>query len=207
MQHLLSRTDAVYQRWLTSITDDVDAGEVVIFCRESLPERHTTYEIGEWLPGFLMIGQDGDRGLFLACDGGGGPVFRSDLGGPGEADHEIVAPDFAAWQRSGFPLPREPELPLTADVWVDDIPINTVQLLVRMRKLLGADWRFGELRNLLATQPFLAARSAHPYALLRRLEDAPELRPHLFYAGPDGLRPVWSLRGPQDTATAMAQPT
>ncbi|GAA0512658.1 hypothetical protein Ade02nite_96610 [Paractinoplanes deccanensis] len=33
---------------------------------------------------------------------------------------------------------------------------------------------------MLAAQPFLAARSAHPYKLRRELESVPELRRHLF---------------------------
>jgi hypothetical protein len=193
VEQLISRTDAAYQRWLASVTDDVEAGGVYVYCRESLPERNTTYGIGEWLPGYLMIGQDGDRGFFLRCDAGGGPVFRADLGGLGEADLDVAAPVFEVWLRSGFALPPDPEpdLPLTADVHVGGIPVDKVQLLVRARKLLGADWRFVDLRGLLATQPFLAVRSAPLYALRRDLEHAPELQPHLLYATGQGLEPVW----------------
>ncbi|WP_426513256.1 hypothetical protein ACPPVO_23115 [Dactylosporangium sp. McL0621] len=157
-------------------------------------ERHTTYGIGEWLTGYLMIGQEGDRGLFLRCDGGGGPVFWADLGGLGEVDLDVVAPVFEVWLHSRFALPPdpEPELPPTADVYVDNVPVDAVQLLVRVRKLLGVDWRFGDLRGLLAAQPFLAVRSAHLGALRRDLEHAPELRPYVQYATDPGLEAVWS---------------
>ncbi|SNT65595.1 hypothetical protein SAMN05421812_12444 [Asanoa hainanensis] len=77
------------------------------------------------------------------------------------------------------------------------IPADGVQLLVRARKLLGADWRFGDLRGLLATQPFLAARSAQLYALHRDLEHTPELRPHLLYATDHGLKTVWPTNSPE----------
>jgi hypothetical protein len=195
VEQLLSRADAVYQRWLASITDDVGTDGVVMFCRESVQERHTTYEIGEWLAGYLMIGQEGDRGLFLKCDGGGGPVFLADLGGLG--DLRVVAPVFEVLLHSRFALPPdpEPELPPTADVYVDNVPVDAVQLLVRVRKLLGVDWRSGDLRGLLAAQPFLAARSARLYALRRRLEHAPELRPYVRYATDHGLEAVWSPAG------------
>ncbi|GAA3216973.1 hypothetical protein ACFO1B_15755 [Dactylosporangium siamense] len=193
VEHVISRTDAAYQRWLASVTDDVVAGGVVVYCLESLPERNTTYEIGEWLTGYLMIGQEGDRGFFLKCDDDGGPVFRGDLGGLGEVDLDVVAPEFEVWLRSGFALPADPEpdLPPTADVYVAGIPVDGVQLLVRARKLLGVDWRFGDLRGLLAAQPFLAVRSAHLYALRRALEYAPELRPYVFYTTDHGLEAVW----------------
>ncbi|MFF3405254.1 hypothetical protein ACFYW8_03370 [Streptomyces sp. NPDC002742] len=198
-EQLISRTDAAYQRWLASVTDDVVAGGVVMYCLESLLERNTTYGIDEWLTGYLMIGQEGDRGFFLRCDDGGGPVFWAGLGGLGEVDLDVAAPVFEVWLRSGFALPPdpEPELPPTADVYVGRIPVDGVQLLVRARKLLGVDWRFGDLKGLLATQPFLAARSAHLYALRRDLEHAPGLRPYLFYATDHGLEAVWPTDSPE----------
>ena len=166
---------------------------------ESLPERHTTYGIGEWLPGYLMIGQDGDQGAFLRCDGGGGPVFWADLGSRGEVDLYVVAPEFEEWLHSCFARPPEPEseMPTTADVYVDNIPVDAVQLLVRARKLLGMDWRFADLRELLATQPILAARSAFLYRLRRNLEHTPELRPYVHYATDHGLKAVWSPVHPE----------
>ncbi|WP_329303829.1 hypothetical protein OG410_41075 [Streptomyces sp. NBC_00659] len=199
VEQLISRTDAAYQRWLASVTDDAVADGVVMYCLESLLERNTTYGIGEWLTGYLMIGQEGDRGFFLRCDDGGGPVFWADLGGLGEVDLDVAAPVFEVWLRSGFALPPdpEPELSPTADVYVGRIPVDGVQLLVRARKLLAVDWRFGDLRGLLATQPFLAARSAHLYALRRDLEYAPELRPYLFYATDHGLEAVWPTDIPE----------
>jgi hypothetical protein len=193
VEELLSRTDAVYRRWLASITEDVDSGEgVVVFCRGSLLERHMTYGIGEWLAGYLMIGQEGGRGLFLRCDGGGGPVFCAELGGLGDLD--VVAAGFGVWRRARFALPSdlEPELPVVADVYVDNVPVDAVRLLVRLRELLGVDWRFGDLRGLLAAQPFLAARSAPLPRLRRGLEHAAELRPYLLYATDHGLEAVWS---------------
>ncbi|WP_432990204.1 hypothetical protein [Dactylosporangium sp. CA-233914] len=199
VEQLVSRTDAAYQRWLASVTDDVVADGVVMYCLESLLESNTTYGIGEWLTGYLMIGQEGDRGFFLRCDDGGGPVFWADLGGLGEVDLDVAAPVFEVWLRSGFALPPDPEpdLPPTADVYVGRIPVDGVQLLVRARKLLGVDWRFGDLRGLLAAQPFLAARSAHLYALRRDLEYAPELRPYLLYATDHGLEAVWPTDSPE----------
>ena len=190
---LVSQTDGVYQRWLASITDIVDADLVTVFCLEYLPERHATYGIGEWLPGYLMIGQEGDRGVFLKCDGGGGPVFRADLGTRGEVDLEVLAPTFEVWLHSGFALPPdpEPEMPLIADVYVDHVPVDAVQLLAQLRKLLRADWGFGDFRGLLAAQPFLAARSARPWVLRHGLELAPELRPYVYYATDNGLEAVW----------------
>ena len=194
-EQLVFGTGAAYRRWLESVADDVLAanGLVVMYCRSTLPERNSTYAIGEWLAGYLMIGDDsGGRGFFLRCDGGAGPVFRVGLGALDEDELEVVAATFEAWLGSGFALPPDPEpdLPHTVDVFVDRIPADAVRLLVRVRALLGADWPFGELRGLLAGQPFLAVRSVHLFALRRKLEDAADLRPYLFYDSGAGLTSV-----------------
>ena len=61
IEQLVSRTDAAYERWLAAVTDDVAAAAgVVVYCRESLLERNAAYGVGEWLAGYLMIGQEGD---------------------------------------------------------------------------------------------------------------------------------------------------
>jgi hypothetical protein len=91
-----------------------------------------------------------------------------------------------------LPPDPDPKLPPTADVYVDSLPVDAVQLLVRVRELLGAGWRFVDLRGLLAAQPFLAARAAQLRALRRDLEHAPELRPYVHYATDHGLESVWS---------------
>ncbi|MEV4415702.1 hypothetical protein [Catellatospora sp. NPDC049609] len=107
------------------LRSDVAAAGVVLYCPDSLLERNTAYGVGEWLAGYLMIGQEGDREFFLRCDGGG-PVFWADLGGLGEVDLEVVAPAFEVWLRSGFAVPpdRVRDAPLTADVYIDKVPVD-----------------------------------------------------------------------------------
>ncbi|GAA2556245.1 hypothetical protein GCM10010435_28610 [Winogradskya consettensis] len=208
VEQLVSRTDVAYQRWLAGVSGDVaaDTTGLSVFCWESVLERNTTYEVGEWLPGYLMIAQEGDRGFFLRCDGGGGgdsdggPVFSADLGALGSVDPEVVAPAFEVWLRAGFTLPPDPEpdMPLIADVYIDRMPVGAVALLLRARKLLGADWRVADLKGMLATQPFLAAGSARPYQLRHALTSVSELQQHLFYATDDGLKAVWADQQPRD---------
>jgi hypothetical protein len=202
-EQLVSRTDAAYRRWLTEATGDFAAETtgLSVFCRESLQERNTTYEVSEWLAGFLLIGQEGDRGYFLRCDGDadGGPVFSTGLGALDHADLDVVAPTFEVWLRSGFAQLSgpQPDMPLIADIYVDQMSADAVALLMRVRKLLAADWRVADLKNMLAAQPFLAARSAQPWKVRGKLKSAPELRKHLFYAAADGLEAVWATESPE----------
>ncbi|MFE9693227.1 hypothetical protein [Micromonospora sp. NPDC005806] len=83
------------------------------------------------------------------------------------------------------------DLPTIADIYVNRVPPDAVATLVQLRRLLGAPWPFSGLRDLLASQPFLAA-AGNPSMLYRTLTSLPELRPHLFYGTEGGLMPVWS---------------
>lgn len=106
IDRLLTHSDPAYQRWLAAIADDITVGDgsILLYGRESLPERNATYEVAEWLPTHLLIGDDGGgRGFLLKCDGTAGPVFRVGLGSLDESDFEIVAPGFTAWRAAGFP--------------------------------------------------------------------------------------------------------
>ncbi|MEU8285341.1 hypothetical protein AB0C01_13470 [Micromonospora sp. NPDC048905] len=83
------------------------------------------------------------------------------------------------------------DLPTSADIYVDRVPPEAVTTLVQLRRLLGAPWPFSGLRDLLASQPFLAA-VGDPSMLSRTLTGSPDLRPYLFYRAEGGLVPVWS---------------
>ncbi|WBB69033.1 hypothetical protein [Micromonospora sp. WMMD812] len=82
------------------------------------------------------------------------------------------------------------DLPTSADIYVDRVPPEAVTILVRLRRLLGTSWPFSGLRDLLASQPILAA-VGNPSMLYRTLTISPDLRPYLFYRAEGGLMPVW----------------
>ena len=83
-------------------------------------------------------------------------------------------------------------LPTTADIYVDRVPPDAMAILVQLRRLLGAPWPFSGLRDLLVSQPVLAAAAGNPSMLCRTLTSSPKLRPYLFYGAEGGLTPVWS---------------
>ncbi|MFD0585727.1 hypothetical protein [Dactylosporangium darangshiense] len=83
------------------------------------------------------------------------------------------------------------DLPTTADIHVDRVPPDAVAILAQIRRLLGAPWPFSGLRDLLGSQPFLAA-TGNPSRLYHTLTSSPELRPYLFYGTDGELMPVWS---------------
>jgi hypothetical protein len=81
-------------------------------------------------------------------------------------------------------------LPTIADSYVDRVPPGAVAIMVQLRPLLSAPWPFPSLRDLLASQPFLAA-AGNPSRLYLTLTSLSELRPYLFHGTERGLMPVW----------------
>ncbi|MFI5846136.1 hypothetical protein ACIA8K_41190 [Catenuloplanes sp. NPDC051500] len=83
------------------------------------------------------------------------------------------------------------DLPRRAEIYVDRVPRDAVAVLVALRRLLGAEWPFSDLRNLLSSQPIHAV-TGNPAKVHRILVAAPDLRSYLFYdSDVDGLMPIW----------------
>ena len=87
---------------LWNVTDGLmtDAG-VTVYSAGCIGERNTTYEVAQYAPGFILIGDDsGGRGFLLRADDSGSAVFASDLGDLGPEDFEVESVDLASWIES-----------------------------------------------------------------------------------------------------------
>ncbi|MCX5238995.1 hypothetical protein OG824_27730 [Streptomyces prunicolor] len=71
-------------------------GCVVIYGPQDILERNETYEVGEYQPDWILIGDDsGGRGLFVRRGGGErASVYRLDLGA---GDNDIDSPGVGEW--------------------------------------------------------------------------------------------------------------
>ncbi|MBO0914104.1 hypothetical protein [Streptomyces laculatispora] len=87
---------------LWNVTDGLltDAG-VSVYSAGCIGERNTTYEVAQYAPGFVLIGDNsGGRGFLLRADDPGSAVLSSDLGDLGPEDFEVESEDFASWIES-----------------------------------------------------------------------------------------------------------
>ena len=107
VEHLISLTDPAYQQWLdTTGSDHSNDSGVLLYNRQTLPERNATFEVDEYAPGHMMIGDDsGGNGFLLTCTGTSGPVFQVDFGSLQTDDFVPIADTFSSWQANGFALP------------------------------------------------------------------------------------------------------
>jgi len=175
------------------------------------------YHLPEYMPGALPFAFNGG-GVFYLFDlrepadaDGEYPVVAAHAGNLGWSTHDECYPpecwpvadgleracrgrtnieDLAHCDCHASPAGSAPDLPETAGIYVDQVPLGSIAILVQLRKLLGATWRFGDLRGLLAAQPFLAVEAGRPFALYRELDHCAELRPYLFYRAKGKLEPV-----------------
>ena len=176
------------------------------------------YHLPEYMPGALPFAFNGG-GVFYLFDlrepanaDGEYPVVAAHAGNLGWATHEECCPpecwpvadsleqacrgrtnieDLAHRYCHAPSAESAPDLPETADIYVDQVPPDSVATLAQLRKLLGVTWRIGELRELLAGQPILAVRAGRPYAVHHALDQFADLRPYLFYDTQGRLEPVW----------------
>ncbi|MES5819764.1 hypothetical protein [Streptomyces sp. RG80] len=77
---------------------------VCVYSAGSIGERNATYEVAQYAPGFVLIGDDsGGRGFLLRADDLDSAVFSSGLGDLDPADFEVVSADFKSWIESLCP--------------------------------------------------------------------------------------------------------
>ena len=87
---------ALYDKFLSEMGEDgefiIENTGIILYSKEDLVERNTTYQIEEWEPDFFMIGQDGDLAFFIKKDSDD-TIYKNDLGALGSIEMESVATD------------------------------------------------------------------------------------------------------------------
>lgn len=79
---------------------------LVLYGRDDLTERNDTFEVAQYLPGYLLIGDDsGGSGVLVSCTHPEHPVYLCDLGSLAEEDFIPLAASIHQWAESQFPLP------------------------------------------------------------------------------------------------------
>ena len=83
-----------FESFLNKINDvssyEIPNTSITLYSFNYIEERNLTYEIQEYEPDFIMIGQDGDMGYFLKNDGNEF-IYSNDLGAIGSSEMEIVS--------------------------------------------------------------------------------------------------------------------
>lgn len=86
----------LYDKFLSEMGEDgefiIENIGIILYSKEDLVERNTTYQIEEWEPDFFMIGQDGDLAFFIKKDSDD-TIYMNDLGALGSIEMKSIATD------------------------------------------------------------------------------------------------------------------
>ena len=63
---------------------------IILYSKEDLAERNSTYQIEEFVPDFFLIGQDGDLAFFIKKDSDD-TIYMNDLGALGSFEMKRIA--------------------------------------------------------------------------------------------------------------------
>jgi hypothetical protein len=96
-----------YLRLLTRTSGEVRADGFLLYSMGDLVERNEAFGVAEFLPGYLLIGDDsGGRGFFLlTAEQSESAVLMCDLGGLMPEYTSEIAPSLVCWEQDGFPIP------------------------------------------------------------------------------------------------------
>ena len=86
----------LYDKFLSEMGEDeefiIENTGIILYSKEDLVERNTTYQIEEWEPDFFMIGQDGDLAFFIKKDSDD-TIYMNDLGALGSIEMKCITTD------------------------------------------------------------------------------------------------------------------
>lgn len=83
------------------------ADGLLLYGQEDFAERNNTFEVAEYVPGYLLIGDDsGGRGVLVSCKQPAHPVYICDLGALAAEELAPLSDSLRAWVESECPLPR-----------------------------------------------------------------------------------------------------
>lgn len=82
-----------------------DKKSLTLYALDELSEQNKTYEVKEYLPGWLMIGDDGGgRGIFVKLDDDSAQPYLMGMGSMLMDEARTLADNLCEWLEQGFPL-------------------------------------------------------------------------------------------------------
>ena len=101
---------------LLAQADGVAADHFTLYSCEELPERNATFQIGEYLPGFVIVGGDGGGSALIMRSGlGRSPIFLVGHGAMFPEFMVLLANSLAEWVAAGCPVDPDAEQNVAGD--------------------------------------------------------------------------------------------
>jgi hypothetical protein len=83
-------------------TNGISYNNVYLYSTLDIVERNETFEVGEYAPTMILIGDDGGgNGFFIKRNDEQAAVYKIDLGAIGSTDGTVVSSNFEGWLAGG----------------------------------------------------------------------------------------------------------
>lgn len=97
-QSLKTVLPEIYKEFLRSTNGGKSEDSIYFYSTEDILERNITFEINEYLPDYILIGDDGGgRGIFMRASKNSTSVIMVGLGSLSEEDFEEISSDLQKW--------------------------------------------------------------------------------------------------------------
>ena len=104
LETVTSGTSPEYSAFLVAQPESAPTGDfVLLYGQSDLSERNETFEVQQYLPDWVAIGDDGGGTAILMRLDGSPSVYRCGHGAIGSLDPELVSNSFAAWLADDCP--------------------------------------------------------------------------------------------------------
>jgi hypothetical protein len=131
----------------------------ILYTSGQLLERNMTYEVFEYLPNMLAIGDDGGGKLLLIERklNSMSIVYAIDAGSLGVIEPTVISPSLETWANNGFLLGSSElgETPEFADIYLTQIPAEGMKSFIGIKAELGINTTLIEMKKGAESLPFL----------------------------------------------------
>lgn len=158
--------------------------QVLLYGHREVEERNQTYQVADYLPDYVSIGNDSGDDEFLLRRDGSETVYREDPGCFGDTVLRVAHPSFSDWLACDCPLPCEPEspIPLCGCLWLVSAPAGGIRDMFRLKKILGMAWSVPQMVDYMNHVPVLLDEDSPLMAVDVRIGQYEELREHLGFS-------------------------
>lgn len=131
------------------------ANSINIYGFETVIIRNEDYQIGQYVPDYLLIGDDGGgQGLFVKRGDEQCIVHYLGLGALDPEDFNSTEMNLIDWISAGPVLEEEESFVLMIDVWVTNPPADMTKFIMAVRKELKLNMGIQELKDQLQHLPY-----------------------------------------------------
>jgi hypothetical protein len=164
VEALLDRLPADYVELLQHCDGITFSSGGLLYASADIEERNATYEVADYEPGYVAIGDNGGGDMLLLKEEAASPIYIGGMGSLGSLPLEFLADSVTQWVAMGCPCEAEGDgsdvdAAWAADVYLDVLPEGKLKNLIAIKNGLGLTDSISTLKALTDNLPACIARN------------------------------------------------